>query len=76
MWIRMSIALLSLPKIPWKSDVSKIFSQKLNFCLFFVYIVNDCEYLQTFVGALTCDIMVTSYEDGWYFLVSEERRDP
>ena len=70
MWIRISISWLILP-IKNLVHVSTIFN------LFFVYIVSDCEYFQNFEGALLhYDVIVTSYEDIWYFLVSMESRDP
>ena len=79
MWIRISISLLILPKIPWKSHVSTIFSpkKKIDFAyslyIVMTVIVNISKISRV---RLHYDIIVTSYEDGWYFfLVSMERGD-
>ena len=42
------------------------------FPILFVY----CQWLEILRTCLNYDVIVTLYEDGWYFLVSMERRDP
>ena len=62
-------------KNPWKLHVSTIFLAKNRFLpILCVY----CQLFLKFRGRafFHFDIIVTSYEDGWYFLVSMERGVP
>ena len=75
MWIRINISLHILPKIERKWHISTIFNLKLIIA-YSLCILSVIVKLPKFHRAVIhYDVMETSYEDRWYFLVSNERRD-
>ena len=76
MLIKIIISLLILLKIPWKLHVSTIFQPNIDFAYSLCVLLVIENIAKILLARLHLDVIVTPYEDWYYFLVSMERRDP